>query len=270
MELVDAHCHFDFPVFAGHRQDILDQARQDGVSRIVIPGVRRADWQRVRDVAGKYAGAYYCLGIHPWFIDEHEPSDLDLLREALAERPAGCVAVGECGLDRLRGELTTQTPWFEAQIELAGELGYPLVVHSVRTHDEVHTILRASQFSGRTLIHGFAGSYQQACKLVDIGCYIGVGGIITHERASKTRVTVSRLPLEALVLETDAPDMAPAGVDKGANSPTYLPRIFNALTALRTEPSDTVAMALLANVRALYGWEASDSSFFVDEAAGKG
>ena len=254
MELVDAHCHFDFPRFDGERDQVLAEARSLGVSKLVVPGVRRADWGRVMAQSDVYEGVFYCLGIHPWFVAEHGQSDLELLREQLRRRPAKCVAVGECGLDRLRGDLTFQLPWFEAQLDLAMELDLALVVHSVRAHDEVAAVLRRKRIDVPVLVHGFAGSYQQAVRLVELGCYIGVGGVITHPRAVKSRDAVAQLPLSSLVLETDAPDMAPAGVAKGRNSPTYLPRILQVLAEIRNETVEGMAPVLLANASELYRW----------------
>lgn len=254
MELVDAHCHFDFPEFDGRREEVLARARSHGVSRLVIPGVTRRHWERVVNTATSLPGLFYCLGIHPWFVEEHEQDDLGILEGRLALEDNRCVGLGECGLDRLRGELSQQFPWFEAQVDLAARLSCPLVIHSVRTHDEVHSVLKARGFLGKALVHGFSGSYQQARKLVDLGCFIGIGGVITHARAKKTRDTVSRLPLESLVLETDAPDMPPEGVAKGMNSPELLPEIFSALAFLRRESPEQLYEQLLANVSELYGW----------------
>ena len=187
-------------------------------------------------------------------MEEHSEEDLTQLRRLLEGRPDRCVAIGECGLDRIRGSLEAQLPWFEAQVALADELNLPLVIHSVKTHDEVHGVLNRRQWQGRALIHGFSGSFQQAAKLVDLGCFIGVGGVITHPRARKTRDAVAKLPLEALVLETDAPDMAPEGVPQGENSPRYLPDILDALAELRGTSPEHLAPALLDNVSGLYGW----------------
>ncbi|MDY6839914.1 MAG: TatD family hydrolase [Pseudomonadota bacterium] len=258
MQLIDAHCHFDFPQFEGRREAELEKGRSRGLRGLVIPGVRRPDWNRVRDTALAHDGLFYCLGIHPWFVGEHSGQDLVELRRLLESRPDRCVAIGECGLDRLRGNLETQWPWFEAQVALADELGMPLVIHSVKTHDEVHGLLNRWQWDGRALIHGFSGSFQQAGKLVDLGCFIGVGGVITHPRARKTRDAIARLPLAALVLETDAPDMAPEGVPRGRNSPRYLPEILGALAEIRGGTPEQLAPALLDNVSRLYGWSRAD------------
>ncbi|MEQ5817541.1 TatD family hydrolase [Marinobacter sp. NFXS11] len=254
MRLIDAHCHFDFPQFDDRRDNELEQGRSRGLSGLVIPGVRRPDWDRVRDTALAHEGLFYCLGIHPWFVEEHSEADLAELRRRLEGQPECCLGIGECGLDRLKGNLERQWPWFEAQVDLARELNLPLVIHSVKTHDEVHGLLNRRQWHGRALIHGFSGSFQQAAKLVDLGCFIGVGGVITHPRARKTRDAIARLPLKALVLETDAPDMAPEGVPQGENSPRYLPDILDALAELRGASPEQLAPALLDNVSRLYGW----------------
>ncbi len=255
MRFIDAHCHFDFPEFDGRRKAVLEEARSAGLSNLVIPGVRRQDWGRVSRIASEHEGLYYCLGIHPWYVGEHTDDDLGALHRALADHPGHCVALGECGLDRLHGDLKEQYPWFEAQVDIAEGAHFPLVVHSVKTHDEVHEVLRRKRFAGRVLVHGFSGSYQQASKLIDLGCFIGVGGVITHPRARKTRDTIARLPVDALVLETDAPDMSPEGVAPGHNSPACLSLIFSALAELRGVGREDLARSLLGNVQRLYGWE---------------
>jgi TatD DNase family protein len=255
MRLIDAHCHFDFPVFDQRRRSVLEEARTLGLSHLVIPGVRRPDWARVSRVASEYDGLYYCLGIHPWFVDEHATDDLHALEQCFTNRPDHLVALGECGLDRCHGTLAKQYPWFEAQIDIAARFHVPLVIHSVRTHDEVIEVLKRKQFGGRVLVHGFSGSYQQASKLVDLGCFIGVGGIVTMDRAKKSLDAMARLPVDSLVLETDAPDMAPRGVAAGENSPIYLPLILAALAGLRGTDTEDLGRALLCNVQRLYGWD---------------
>jgi TatD DNase family protein len=193
------------------------------------------------------------LGIHPWYIDEHTTDDLQQLRDHFAVTNEPCVGVGECGLDRLRGSLREQMPWFEAQVEIAADYNRTLVIHSVKTHDEVVEVLKASNWTGRALIHGFSGSYQQATKLIDLGCMLGVGGVITHASGGKTRDTLMRVPASALVLETDAPDMAPAGVKKGENSPQHLPAILRELALLRGVAESELAAVLFENSCRLYG-----------------
>ncbi|WP_166251995.1 TatD family hydrolase [Marinobacter salicampi] len=257
MNLVDAHCHFDFPAFDNERDSIMAALAKAGVDRMVIPGVRQADWGQVASTAASHEGLYYCLGIHPWFIDEHERPALDYLAQELRAAPRNCVGLGECGLDRLRGSLDKQQWWFEAQVELARDLDLPLVIHSVRTNDEVFDTLKKKRFQGPALVHAFAGSEQQARKLTEFGIFLGVSGIITYDRARKTTEAIASAPLSSLILETDAPDMPPAGVEKGRNSPTRLPEILSALVKLRPESEDVIRHALRDNVYRLYRWRES-------------
>jgi TatD DNase family protein len=253
MRLIDAHCHFDFPCFDQRRKSVLEEARTLGLSHLVIPGVRRADWGRVSRIASEYEGLYYCLGIHPWYVEEHSRDDLAALEQSLQGRHERCVALGECGLDRVHGSLSDQYPWFEAQVDIAARVHIPLVIHSVRTHDEVAEVLKRKNFTGRVLVHGFSGSYEQACKLVDLGCFIGVGGLVTKDKAKKARDAMARLPVDSLVLETDAPDMAPEGVAAGDNSPVYLRSTLECLAEIRGEQPEYLASVLFANTAMLYG-----------------
>lgn len=256
MRLVDAHCHFDFPEFQENRAKAWGRAREAGVERLVIPGVRQADWDRVVRVASGHQQWWYCLGIHPWYVDEHDDVSLQELEHRLRQADRRCVALGECGLDRLHGDLEHQMPWFEAQVDMAVRLDMPVVIHSVRTHDEVAAVLRSKRPPVPMLVHGFSGSYEQGRALVDLGCFLGIGGVITHERARKTRSTVARLPVEHLVLETDAPDMPPAGVARGENEPAYLRQVLMSLAALLGSDEEALAEALGRNSDRLYRWSA--------------
>jgi len=251
-ELVDAHCHFDFPVFDGHRDAILAQAGQLGISTVVVPGTCPDNWERLRNLAENYRAVRYAPGIHPWWLGGIGPDAIGQL-EAELNRPAqGRVAIGECGLDWLREDYDGQLELFHAQVELASRYEYPLLIHSVRTHDEVAALLKREQYRLPGLVHGFSGSWQQAARLLDQGLYIGVGGVITHDRARKTRETIRKLPDNALVLETDAPDMPPSGVRKGDNTPLNLRRVFESLVELRGEEPEALAEQLLINTERLF------------------
>lgn len=251
-ELVDAHCHFDFPVFDGQRDRILAEAGRLAISTLVVPGTCPGNWSRLRDLARQYPAVRYAPGIHPWWLDEIDADAIQKLEEELVQPAQGLVAVGECGLDLLRGDYDGQLELFRAQVKLASRHGYPLLIHSVRTHDEVAALLRRENYGLPALVHGFSGSWQQAKRLLDQGLYIGVGGVITHERARKTRDTIARLPASALVLETDAPDMPPAGVRKGDNTPLNLRVVFEALCGLRREQPELLAEQVLANTERLF------------------
>ncbi len=249
---VDAHCHFDFSVFDGKRAEVLEQCREQGLTHLVMPGVSPGNWERLRHLCDHFPSLWFAPGIHPWWVEQVRDEALEELERFLQEGHPRLVGIGECGLDRLHGELARQYPWFEGQIALAEHYGLPLLIHSVRTHDEVAQLLRRRGYSGRALIHGFSGSLQQAERFVSRGFRIGVGGVITYARANKTRNAISALPLEALVLETDAPDMPPQGIAKGQNSPLNLSINFAALCELRSEQPDEIAAALWRSSCELY------------------
>ena len=251
-QFVDAHCHFDFPAFDGRREAILDEAGRLGISLLVVPGTSPDGWGRLRYLAGQYRALRYAPGIHPWWLGEIGPDAIDELEQELRQPAEARVAIGECGLDLLREDYSGQVELFRSQVRLASRYGYPLLIHSVRTHDEVAALLKHEQYSLPALVHGFGGSWQQAKRLMDQGLYIGVGGVITHNRARKTRETIRKLPASALVLETDAPDMPPAGVRKGENTPLDLCRVFEALCQLRGDEPDELAGQLLANTERLF------------------
>lgn len=253
---VDAHCHFDFAVFDGQRERILDEAGRFGLESIVVPGVAPENWQRIQALAEADSRLWFAPGIHPWWVDGLPEGALEQLESMLGAAHTRCVAIGECGLDRLRGVLEHQQPVFLGQIELARRYGLPLLIHSVRTHEEVLALLRRSGFAGRGLLHAFNGHWQQAIKLLDQGLFIGVSGAITYPRAKRTREAIARLPLEALVLETDAPDMPPAGVRKGENTPLNLPMIFDCLCELRSESPQRIADQIFDNTQRLF-WSES-------------
>lgn len=256
---IDAHCHLDAPQFRDDFPRHLNDWQRLGVSRFVVPAVSVSSWPVLQRMALGFDAVYACLGLHPWFIDGLTSDALDQLDAAIVSwRSAGLsdrlVAIGECGLDRLRGDFNRQQLFFEGHIHLAKTHALPLVVHAVRAHGEVLQSLKRHDFKGRVLVHGFSGNLQQVKQYAAAGIYLGVGGAITYPGANKTRTAIAQAPLTLLILETDAPDMPPLGVAKGHNSPANLPRIFDALCQLREEPPHVIAEQLWANACKLYGW----------------
>ncbi|POG22247.1 TatD family deoxyribonuclease [Aeromonas bestiarum] len=245
MQLIDTHCHLDFPVFDPDRAALLAECRQLGVGEYIIPAVGEENWARVMALAEQYPGITYGLGIHPWYVGTQTQGALTRLQALLAARPPGLVAVGECGLD-LRSQVPQegQLTWFEAQIRLAMEHELPLIVHSVRANDTVAKILRRFKPARGGVIHAFSGSLQQAQAFWQLGFRLGIGGVISYERANKTREAIRDMPLEALLLETDAPDMPLQGQQGIPNTPANLPKIAQLLAELRQQPLSYVVAVL--------------------------
>lgn len=254
---IDTHCHFDFPPFQDDEAQSIARAAQAGVERIIVPAIGSQYFARVIALASTWPALYGALGLHPIVIEEHTADCLDLLEEQLARREAKVVAVGEIGLDLYREnpQIERQEAVLEAQLKLAKRFDLPVILHSRRTHDKLAMHLKRHNLPRTGVVHGFAGSLQQAQRFIGLGYCIGVGGTITYPRASKTREVMAQLPLDSLLLETDAPDMPLNGFQGQPNRPEQAARVFQTLCELRPEPPEVIAQALLDNTRRLFALE---------------
>jgi TatD DNase family protein len=256
---IDTHCHLDAVEFDVDRESVVERARAAGVAQIVLPAVDAGNFVRVRELAHRH-GLSYALGIHPRCTDAASDSDLALLREALhahADDPR-LVAVGEIGLDHFIVGLDhdRQAVFLAAQLKLAAEFGLPVLLHVRRAVDPVLKQLRAARLPGG-IAHAFNGSEQQAQAFVGLGFRLGFGGALTFDRALRIRKVAAAVPLEAMVMETDAPDIPPqwlyrtaAARAQGAwmrNESSQLPAIGAALAELRGISVDALARATTAN-----------------------
>jgi TatD DNase family protein len=260
---IDTHCHLDAPEFDADRDAVVARAVAAGVAGIVIPAVEAANFQAVRGLAGRH-GAAYGLGIHPLCVDRAAEGDLEILRQALALHAADprLVAVGEIGIDHFvpgldRGK---QEAFYAAQLKLARQAGLPVILHVRRSADTLLKHLRRIDVPGG-IAHAFNGSDQQAKAFVDLGFKLGFGGALTFDRALQIRRLAQTLPLGALVLETDSPDIPPhwlyrtaaeraQGLATARNEPGELPRIAQVLAELRGLPLQALAEATTANAHA--------------------
>lgn len=254
MSFVDTHCHFDFAPFSEEPIDSLQQAAAAGVEKIIVPAVAASRFQTVLALAEQHKPLYAALGLHPMATAEHDDAALAQLEQHLKQRPPKLVAIGEMGLD-----LYIDNPLFDrqlallnAQLKLARDYDLPVILHSRRTHDKLAMHLRRIEVPRRGVVHGFAGSLQQANAFIDAGYAIGVGGTITYPRASKTRETIARLPLNALLLETDAPDMPLCGFQGQPNRPERIINVWQTLCELRNEPAEVIRDTLRENTRRLF------------------
>jgi len=247
MPLIDTHCHLDVAAFDEDRDRVLNRARQAGVTRIVVPGIAAAGWERLLALCTGEKGLYPALGLHPLFLDRHRPADLPALATAIARHAP--VAVGEIGLDFYPPDVDRegQTALFEAQLRIARESSLPVLLHVRKAHDETLKLLRRFRLPRGGICHAFNGSLQQARQYIDLGFKLGFGGMLTHERSHKLHRLARELPLEALVLETDAPDMPPASHRGQRNSPEYLPEVLQTLARLRVQDATEIAAQTTAN-----------------------
>ncbi|SFK24769.1 TatD family hydrolase [Rhodanobacter glycinis] len=253
--LADSHVHLDDPRFDDDRGDVLARARRAGLNTLIIPGVDAASWTKLLALHHAEPGVYVAYGLHPMFLARHQPCHLDTLKQWLVrERP---VAVGEIGLDfHAEGlDAETQRQYFHRQLELAREHDLPVIVHARRALDEViHTLRRFDIRRG--VVHSFSGSEQQARQLWQLGMHLGIGGPVTHARAQRLQRIVANMPIEHLLLESDAPDQPGAGHRGQRNEPAFITETLRCIARLRDEAEDAIAAATLANTRRLFGLDA--------------
>ena len=257
---IDTHCHLDAPEFTADLPAVRARARQAGVGLCVWPAVRAADFERVRALATAHGDAY-ALGIHPLFTPHATEQDLQALEQALnqAQGDPHLVAVGEIGLDGFVPglDMARQQHFYRAQLALAQRHGLPVLLHVRRSADALLSGLRQCPVVGG-LAHAFNGSRQQADQFMAMGFKLGFGGALTFERALQLRRLASDVPLNALVLETDAPDIPPRwlyrtqaeraqGAVMGRNEPAELVRIAQCLADVRGMPLADLAQASTAN-----------------------
>jgi len=260
---VDTHCHLDAPEFGSEMPRLRARARSAGVAFCVIPAVAAFNFDTVRELAHRQGDAY-ALGIHPLCTGDASDEDLALLDEALARRrdDPRLVAVGEIGLDYFVEGLDAdrQECFFHTQLQLARKHALPVIIHVRRSVDKVLKHLRqvapGQRWAG--IAHAFNGSEQQAQACIDLGLKLGFGGAVTFERALQLRRLAATLPLEAIVMETDSPDIQPrwlyrtqaqraAGEPQGRNEPAELPRIAQVVAGLRGIEAAPLAEATTRN-----------------------
>ncbi len=257
---IDTHCHLDAPEFDADRDAVRGAATDQGVGHCVIPAVERSNWDTVRLMAHQY-GDSYALGIHPLYTGRADDGDVTLLTEMLEQHSADprLVAIGEIGLDYFVPGLdpVRQERFYRAQLQLARRFDLPVILHVRRSADKLLKGLRDLPVQGG-IAHAFNGSLQQAQAFVALGFKLGFGGAVTYDRALQLRRLAAELPADALVLETDAPDIPPhwlyvtaaersAGHPQGRNAPGEVPRIAEQVAQLRGETLQQLAQTTTRN-----------------------
>jgi TatD DNase family protein len=252
LAIVDTHCHLDCREFDPDRSAVLARARAAGVVGLVIPAIERASWGGLLDLCRAAPDCFPALGLHPVYLDRHGDGDLRALEQALGRNEV--IAVGEIGLDFFGGgpDRGHQQRLFADQLECARAADLPVILHVRKAHAEVLAALKGTPVRGG-IVHAFSGGIEEARRYLDLGFKLGFGGMLTFERSTKLRKLVARLPLDALVLETDAPDLTVAAHRGTRNSPEYLPDVLGALAQVRGEDPSGLAIATTANACAILG-----------------
>ncbi len=248
MDLIDSHCHLDAGEFDPDRDAVFQRAVAAGVAIQVIPAVTRENFTAVAATCRRYPGCLPAWGMHPMYINIHRPEHLDDLRRLVAAwRP---VAIGEIGLDLFVPGLdfATQEMFYVEQLKIARDHDLPVLLHCRRANDQILKQLRKVGVKSG-IAHAFSGSRQQAEAFIKLGFKLGFGGAFTWSRATNLRALAVELPLDALVLETDSPDIPPAWIGKGRNQPSEIAGIAAALAELRGLTVEEVAQRTTANAR---------------------
>ena len=286
MQFTDSHCHLDDKAFKTQLSELLAECQQLAIKRIIVPSIAPDNFSNVLNLAKTYhnnpIAIYPCLGIHPWFLQSLNESQLAKLTSIVEESKSEIIAIGEIGLD---GAIAKKSPeqcrqsvednwrhqqhFFDYQLNLAKENNLPVIVHHRQSHDKIVPMLKQYKLEHAGIIHGFSGSYQQATNYLDLGFKLGVGSTITYSRAKKTINCIKRLPLTSLVLETDAPSMplsnevlpnnsVQACNEVLTNSPTNIIKIFEVLASIRSESLEDIATQLELNIDDVFyrinGW----------------
>ena len=255
--LIDTHCHLDAAEFDADRDTLMLEKVGVGVTAMVVPAVERANFGAVASVCRDYPGCAPAYGIHPMYVDRARPEDLDVLRATLAREAA--VAVGEIGLDRHvePRDDALQAFYFVEQLKIARDLDLPVLLHVRRAIDPILKQLRQIAVPGG-IAHAFNGSRQQAEEFIKLGFKLGFGGAMTFDGSRRIRELATNLPLESIVLETDAPDIPPAWRAGMRNTPADLHTIAETLAQLRglslaeiSTATTTNACAVLPRLRSL-------------------
>ena len=250
--LVDSHSHFDAREFDPDRGAAHARALAAGVVAQVVPAVDAAGWPKLKTVCEELPGLHPAYGLHPMYLDAHRPIHLEELAGWIARESP--VAVGECGLDYFVDGLDheAQQGYFDGQLRLARDFDLPVIVHARRAVDAVIASIR--KIGGlRGVVHSFSGSAEQATHLHKLGFLLGIGGPVTHERANRLRGIVAAMPIEQLLLETDAPDQPGAGHRGERNEPAHLIEVVDIVAQLRRIAREEIAMATTANAERLFG-----------------
>lgn len=250
-QLIDSHCHFDSDRFAQDRAEVYQRATAVGVSAIISPAITAAEWPQLKQITSKYDRTYPCYGLHPMFIQEHCPSDIELLDDWIdQERP---IAIGECGLDFYHGrdDASVQLEIFEGHLKLAKKYQLPVIIHARRAVEDVLKLLR-NYPDVAAVLHSYSGSTEQARQLAEHNIYFGFGGPVTWPQSRKLRSVVASIPIEKILLETDAPDQSGEQHRRQRNEPAYLPEVAETIAQIKQLSASEIARVTTSNAQALF------------------
>ncbi len=249
--LIDCHCHLDSEVFNNDRSKVLQRAKDNGITDIIIPGTEKKHWHRITTLCESQPQLHACYGLHPYWANKHSKHGIEKLQKYIDQHPP--VAIGECGLDfrPQQADKKTQQYFFEAQLSLAEDYQLPVVIHSVNaTETVIQTIKKFKNLRG--MIHSYSGSSEQARQLIDLNFYISISGSVTYDNAKKIRRVARDIPLTSLLVETDAPDQPDMKNVNERNEPAFLINTIKEIARIREETVAIVVAQATDNAKKLF------------------
>lgn len=252
--LFDTHAHLDMEAFADDLEGVFQRAREAQVEAVLTVGIDLASSIRAIAIAAKHERTYAAVGYHPHSAADCTPGDLERLA-ALSAAPQ-VVAWGEIGLDYYRGYCPahTQKPLFTQQLEIAADLGLPVIIHDREAHlDVLEGVRRGGAKNRRGVIHCFSGDLDLARTFIDLGFYISIPGTVTFPKATQVREVARGIPLDALLIETDAPYLAPVPMRGKRNEPAFVRYTAREIASLRSLPEEEIARVTMENACCLFG-----------------
>ncbi|MBK2258463.1 TatD family hydrolase [Francisella philomiragia] len=223
---IDTHCHLDFAIFDKTRDAILQNCNELGINHFINPATRRDNWDNLIQLNKQHSNVAICFGLHPVFMNSHNLTDLDHLE--IYTQKYSTKIIGEIGLDKRFDNFDKQIEFFSAQIAIAKNLNKQIIIHVVKSHNEVLRIIKDLKFTNGGIIHAFNASDTIAQQYIDLGFKLGIGGIISHPQ-SKLKQTLQKINPKNIVLETDSPDIRLYNSCEDINTPKNIPTIFELL-----------------------------------------
>jgi TatD DNase family protein len=251
--MIDTHAHLDMSAFDDDREQLFEAMQRSGITSVILPGVSVDQWQKQIQIAQQF-DCFFSLGIHPWYVPENIDAAIIKLDAMLQQHSKNkrLVAVGECGLDKLHHWSNKQLLLLDKQLALAQAYQLPVILHAVKAHQELLTMLARFRLPKGGVVHGFYGNSDIAKRYISLGFKLGVGGLILNPSAKKLRETVVNLPLEHFLLETDSPSMAPFDHPQSRNTPLILPRVVSEIAYLKEKSTVCILEQLNSNALQLF------------------
>ena len=256
LTIIDTHCHLDFDSYDDDRDEVVERARSAGVSTIIVPALDLENSRTILELTGQYQGLFAAVGVHPNSSSDWQVSGIENLR-SLADHPK-VVAIGEIGLDyyRDRSPKSVQQAALESQLQLAAERALPVILHNRDSDRDMIGLLKRSPLAGRDragVLHSFLTGWQIAREALDLGFYIGFTGPVTYKNSESLRKVVKKVPLDRILLETDAPFLSPQEKRGRRNEPAYVVHVLEEIAKIKQRPPEEIAQITTSNARTLFG-----------------